>query len=739
MYKLLCSVLWGLSACAALAQTAPTGITVTYPASRAVFQRDNDNTSTLHFSGTYYQPVDSVQARLIAEVVGQGINTNWTTVQRNPQGGVIQGSIRGTGGWYRLEVRAFRRGQVIDDDVVRKVGIGEVFIITGQSNAQGLNTLGGQYTPGNNEYGAVGATDDRVNCVTYNNLDANSLADPPAPTFEQLTATSVIGPRGVSAWCWGRLGDLLAQQYNVPVLFMNTAWGGTTIRNWVESAQGRSTANIYTGAPLPNGMPYANLRIALRYYSSIQGLRAVLWHQGETDNVPLRLERDEYRRLMQTLIDRTRGDTQRYPAWLLARASRTSYFDPACLQRCAGNEACIQRCPLIYEVSDKVTGGQTDIVNNFSNNVFGGPFTDNIQPNNRIDGVHFSGDGLIQLAQAWYQSMSPTFFAAAVPLLPLPPPTVTVECANNNSVNLTLPTGYQSYEWQTGQTGRTINVSQPGRYQAKVRNAANTVFLSPTIDIQGPIQPPTPTISAARTGTAVAANQQQICADSVLTLTANVSPQSAAQWSNGVTTTVLRAGNAGNYSVQAVNVYGCRSAPSSAINLIVRPRLATPTIEQAGIYSLQATLPGYPNNEQFDWRRGTAFLNNQNGPVAKAVISGSYTARAKAVFRLSNGDALTCYSNFSNEIVFTSSESVDGVSVYPNPSVDGYMAVETIEDLQNAALTIHSLNGQLLYTETIPSFNTRRLISVAGFASGQYIVRVKAEGFDVARRVFITR
>lgn len=729
MYRIFYGLVFGLLAASALAQTTPTGLTVTYPTSRAIFQRENDNTSTIYLSGTYFQPVDSVQARLVVEVNGQGLNTNWTTIRRNPQGGTFQGSIRGTGGWYRLEVQGFQGGRVIAQDVVRKVGIGEVFIVTGQSNAEGLF-----------DYGAVGANDDRVNCVSYDNRDQSSRADPPLPKFEQIGAASLIGPRGRSAWCWGRLGDLIAQQYNVPVLFINTAWGGTTIKNWTESSDNLRTCNIYNNSScFPDGMPYANLRIALQYYASLQGLRAILWHQGETDNLPLNLQRDEYRQLMQKLVNKTRTDTQRYPAWVLARASRNSYFDQACLDRCAGNEACNNTCPRIFVTSDKITGGQTDIVNTFNNNVFPGPFTDNVQPT-RPDGVHFSGDGLIQLANAWYQSMGPTFFAAALPLLPQPQPGVTVECANNNSITIRLPaSGFQSYLWSNGQTGSSITVTQAGQYQAKLKNGAGNTFLAPIVDVRLPIQPATPTLSLARSAPAVADNQQQICADSVLTLVANVGTQSTAQWSNGVTNTTLRVASAGQYSAQAINTYGCRSGSSSAVSLIVRPRLATPTIEQVGIFSLQAILPGYPNNEQFDWRRGTVFLNNQNEAVAKAVISGTYTARTKALFTLGTGNTLTCYSGFSNEIVFTSSESSDGVSVYPNPSVNGYIAVETVEDLQDADLTVHSLTGQLLYSEKVSSFNARRLVPVANFASGQYIVRVQAQGFNVARRVFIAR
>ncbi|MEZ0487389.1 sialate O-acetylesterase [Fibrella aquatica] len=713
-----------------IAQTVSTGIKITYPESRAVFQRDNDNTTTLSLSGSYYQPVDSLQVRLLAEVAGQGINTPWRTFQRSAQGGVFQGSVKGTGGWYRLEVQAFYNGSVVATDVIRKIGIGEVFIITGQSNAQGFQ-----------DFGAVGAADDRVNCVSYNNTLANSLGDPPAPVFEQLSATSVIGMRGQSAWCWGRLGDLLAQQYNVPVLFINTAWAGTTIRNWIESFDDKVTKNIFAlGTPnenLPRGMPYANLRIALRYYCSLQGLRAILWHQGETDNVPLNLEREEYRRLLQSLVDKTRTDTNRYPAWILARASRNGSLDGTCFNNCNGNQDCIDKCPYIFTNSEKITSGQTDIINSFSNNVYAGPFTDNIQPN-RPDGVHFTGDGLIQLAQAWYQSMSPVFFASSIPLLPTIQPLISVACGpSENSVNVTLPAGYSSYTWRTGQTGRNLTITQPGQYQATLKNADGNTFLSPTIDVRLPIQPVVPVVSVARREGVAAASQQQICADSVLSLVAGVTPQSAAQWSNGINQRILNVGNPGTYSVRAVNIYGCRSASSPGITLTVRPKLATPTIEKIGVYSLQATLPAYPNNEQFDWRRGSAFLNNQNGAVAKAVLSGPYTARAKATFTLAGVPDLTCYSNFSNEVLFESTENSEGLSVYPNPSANGYIAVETIEDLQNVDLTVHTLGGQLVFSTKVPSFNERKLINVSGLTSGQYIVRLKTAGFDVAKRVLV--
>lgn len=684
-----------------------TPIKITYPQSRAVFQRGNDNSSTIFISGNYFQPVDSIQARLIAEVTGQGINTDWATVQRNPQGGVYQGPVRGFGGWYRLEVRGMYKGAVVGQDVVRKVGIGEVFIITGQSNAQGFQ-----------DYGAAGASDDRVNAVTYDNYEASSLNDPPAPAFAQLSASSLIGPRGQGAWCWGMLGDLIAKQYNVPVLFINTAWAGTTIRNWTDSANGLFAKNIFAmGTPyenFPQGMPYANLVIALRYYCSLQGLRAVLWQQGETDNFPLNLSRNEYRELMQFLVNKTRADTKRYPAWILARSSYTPT---------TGSNA-------------NIIAAQNDVINTYNNNVYGGPYTDQLQVP-RPDGVHFSGDGLRQLANAWFESMNAVFFSSSLPLLPLPSPTITVTCNSaNNGLTITLPEFYSGYQWSSGQKSRSISVNQAGTYRAILKDGEGNTYISPTVEVSGPIQPTQPSIALVSKPNEPAASQQQVCTDSVLRLT-GISPVSnRLVWSNGVSDRNVAVSNAGNYTVQAVNVYGCRSAASSPINLIVRPKQQVPTIERVGPYSIQANLPGAPATQQFDWRRGTNQLN-QSQMVAKATSTGSYSARTKTVYTLNNGSSITCFSAYSNSIDVVIDANDPGLVVYPNPSKTGVIALETLENLQNAQISLYTLHGQLVYSSLMPTFDVRKTIDVNGLATGEYIVRVKATGFDVSKRVIV--
>lgn len=691
----------------ASAQTTGQVIKITYPESRAVFQRENDNTTTIYVSGNYYQPIDSVQARVQAEATGQGLNTDWVTIQRNPQGGVFQGPLRAKGGWYRLEIQAFAGGTIVGDDVVRKVGVGEVFIITGQSNAQGFQN-----------FGAVGAADDRVNCVTYDNSNTNSLADPPLPAFQQLSAGAVIGPRGRSAWCWGVLGDLIAKQYQVPVLFINTGWEATIIRNWKESADGLPTLKWFNSQPYPPGMPYANLVIALRYYCSLQGLRAVLWQQGENDNYPLNSTRQAYSNDMQYIVNKTRADTHRYPAWVLARSSYNT-----------------------GRVSQDIIQAQNDVINTYNNNVFAGPFTDNIQIPRFEGEVHFGGEGLKQLGQAWFESLNAVFFASSRPLPPLPPPAVTVACASsNNTLTVKLPDLYKSYTWSTGQATQAITINKTGVYSAILKDEYGNTYLSPTLDVQGPIQPANPTISLASQPNQVASGQQQICADSSLALSANTSANSSANWSNGVTGKTIKVSRAGSYTAQAVNVYGCKSAQSSVISLTVRPKVPTPTIEQIGTYSLQAVLPT-PSGAQtdlYDWLRAGELLP-QTGAVVKVIVTANYTARAKSTFTINGGNSLTCYSDYSAPKAFTFDQSAGGLSLYPNPSRDGVVVLETVENLQDASIDIFTLTGQQLFTQQIPLLNERKSVNLSGLAQGEYIFRVRSAGFNVSRRVIINR
>jgi len=125
------------------------------------------------------------------------------------------------GGWYTLKIRALVGNSIKDSTTLSRVGVGENFIIAGQSNAQGIVRRPEEQ----------GAKDDRVICANFYNWEAEynpgtsakqlELRNLNFPTteFSQLSNKASIGPMGLSPYYWANLGDLLVQKYNVPVCF----------------------------------------------------------------------------------------------------------------------------------------------------------------------------------------------------------------------------------------------------------------------------------------------------------------------------------------------------------------------------------------------------------------------------------------------------------------------------------------------------------------------------------------
>ena len=681
-----------------LALTTQAQIKITSPSDRSVYQRDITGQTTISVSGTYSQPLDKLEVRAVPVIPGQGIATDWSTLQDKVSGGVFLGTLRLQGGWYTLEVRGLRAGAVVDRDVVSRMGVGEVFLIAGQSNVQGLSE-----SPG------PAASDDRVNYIAYDNT-VNSLFDPPAPTFSHLESASTIGPRGKTAWCWGIIGDQLTRKLNVPVLFINTAWEGTSVQNWAQSAAGQPTKNAYGGFPYPAQMPYGNLLISTQHYVNQLGVRAVLWMQGETDNFPLHTSAAAYQQNLQFLINKLSSDTGKRINWVISRTSR------------AQNDAINQST-----TSQAIIDAQNAVLNTTFNSTFPGPETDGYYVP-RPDGTHFKGqEGIRILADLWNTSLNTTFFSTITPVVPTPIPALTTSCGPDNAtVSLTLPDGYTSYAWSTGQTGKSIAITSPGTYRAVLKDARGNAILSPAVTLNTTVRPFKPTI--------IPGAQQQACADSGFVFSASGGTDFFV-WSDGSTTKSFKALQSGNYTVKARNVFGCESEVSAPVALTVRPKITPPVIEQSGPFSLSSSIPETELNEKYEWKVGNSFLKPET-PAIKVTQPGSYTSRAKAVFTLGSNNSLTCYSAFSAPFAYSTSEG-DGVVIFPNPSRGGIIAIETREDLTNAEVAFYNVNGAIIRTQQFPLLNQRRTIDARSLPPGLYIVRVRAPGLDVTKRIVI--
>jgi hypothetical protein len=539
-----------------MAFSAFSQIQISFPLSRMVFQRDNSNNGTIPITGYYQQAVDKIEARVVP--MQGGTQTGWQTILNNPQGGWYSGSLTVQGGWYQLEIRGVLNGNVVVSNDIQRVGVGEVFLVAGQSNGRGwLN------------YGAAGAADDRVNCVNHFNGSGNN-SSLPQPSFQKLDANVNVSPYGLSAWCWGRLGDLIASRYNVPVMFYNAAWDGTIVKSWKESKNGGTAVIPWTGGNYPAGQPYSNMRLALNYYASMSGVRAILWQQGESDN-ELNTSAANYIADLQAVIAQSRSDYGKDVGWVIAR---DTYSGPR------------------FGTSTTIINAQNTVIGN-TNKTFGGPYTDGVQIP-RPDGVHFQNQGLVDAANAWNSALDQGFFNNCAPITGSYP-VIVAACSGGNNLNVGVQ-NMASIQWSHGVNSGSVSLS-PGSYQAQAKDGNGNVYFIPNFNVPNGLTPASPTISND--------GRLQLCQGGSVGLISNIG--SSISWNTGATSQRIDVATPGTYTVTARNAYGCSASSSIVVGTSPTPPPATPTITASGATSFclggQVTLTSSPNSS-YRWSTG---------------------------------------------------------------------------------------------------------------------------------------
>lgn len=208
-------------------------------------------------------------------IPGKRQDNRWVTHARIP-----------AGGWYRLEVRARRGEQTVAAGQVEPCGVGEVFLIAGQSYAVGAND---ELTKVDDPHGRV---------VAYDALKKTwRVANDPQPGA------------GDGGTIWPTLGNHLLPLARVPIGFVNVAVGGTATRQWLP------------GEKLHEQLSAAGIQFGR--------FRAVLWQQGESDVIEHR-STDYYVQNMLAIRQALARQWGFDPPWLLAKSTLhpTVYNDP---------------------------------------------------------------------------------------------------------------------------------------------------------------------------------------------------------------------------------------------------------------------------------------------------------------------------------------------------------------------------------------------------------------------------
>ena len=227
------------------------------------------------------------ECRAVPLEVAFGKGTDWSALRGQLRDQFWSAAARvPAGGWYRFEVRARRGDQTVAVANVEPIGVGEVFVVAGQSYAVGAN----------DELTKVEDPQGRV--VAYDVLKKSwRVANDPQPNA------------GDGGTIWPTTGNLLLPLTHVPIGFVNVAVGGTSTRQW-----------------LPGEKLYEQLASAGKTTVSF---RAVLWQQGESDVIEHR-STEYYVKNMSTSREALAKEWGFDPPWLLAKSTLhpTVYNDP---------------------------------------------------------------------------------------------------------------------------------------------------------------------------------------------------------------------------------------------------------------------------------------------------------------------------------------------------------------------------------------------------------------------------
>lgn len=276
-------------------------ISLESPDHHQIVQRDEYNTGIFPVSGSTEYAVDLIEGRYITPETD--FESEWVSVAV-PLSSNFYGTIEVPTGWHRLEFRFMNNGNQVALHTVNPVGVGEVFIVAGQSNS--ANSGDAPLTP----------TDSRVS--TWGPSGWRFGYDP------QPAAT------GNSGSPWPVAGDLLASRYDVPIGFLSVGFGGTQVDRWV---------------PSQNDL-FPRITDALDAVEP-NGARAILWHQGESNAGGTAAE--DYARMLGEVVLGSREYAGYEIPWIVARVSFVPNGDPVKMGWIIeGQNAVIDEDPLTF-------------------------------------------------------------------------------------------------------------------------------------------------------------------------------------------------------------------------------------------------------------------------------------------------------------------------------------------------------------------------------------------------------
>jgi hypothetical protein len=382
--KKFCSILWvlinGVFLVNAAETNAPLKMRLESPVDYQIFQRATREQGNLIVAGTFLPetrdalPLDALEARLTGKsFTGDALPDKWQRLPFDPRVGAFRGVLAApAGGWYALEVRALQQKVPVMTNTVDQVGVGEIFVIAGQSNS--------------------------ANYGEKKNRTITGLVAAFDGTNWQLAADPEPGAGGKKGSFMPLFGDDMVEQFHVPIGIVAMGIGSTSVREWLPSEITFSrlpplTRNVVTVGPnqwKSSGKIFDTFADRMKRLGP-NGFRAVLWHQGESDanqaNPQNTLPGGLYRQYLEEIISRARLEIGWNAPWFVAQVSYHNPDDTGTPDIPAAQKA-------VCDDGFAFPGPDTDVL------------TGQMREKNGT-GIHLSAEGLKEHAQLWVVKVAP--------------------------------------------------------------------------------------------------------------------------------------------------------------------------------------------------------------------------------------------------------------------------------------------------------------------------------------------
>jgi hypothetical protein len=309
-------VLIALVCCVSAVAQDAAQVTVSSPLEHQVFQRRTRLHGTILVRGSVVTATE-VEARVEGTSLEGPLSGQWRRMTVDASRKQFGGELPViAGGFYRVEIRATDAAGKQTLVKVPNVGVGEVFVISGQSNST--------------NYGEVQQKTETGMVTSFDGTEW-VLADDPQPGVQDNSKKGSFIPS---------FGDALYRKYHVPIGIASVGHGSTSVRQWLPAGSPIHVMPTMTryvkteadGTLVSDGTLFDGMMARIRQLG-VHGFRALLWHQGESDShQPPEHDIDAatYRSMMINLIRTSRKEAGWDFPWFVAQVSYHTPEDTGC-------------------------------------------------------------------------------------------------------------------------------------------------------------------------------------------------------------------------------------------------------------------------------------------------------------------------------------------------------------------------------------------------------------------------